>query len=288
MPCFRTLLLFSLLPSATPSSVHRRLDRDRHTNDSFDEYDSLNPIDTNIFDPIVCSSNADGSFGETVGDLEEIIVSYRYNMDVGVNISSSDVLEDLEAQITNVLIRSANPDCPGPTTENSNALNQTGIVISGISTAPDDNHTITACLLQSGEDDTCYDVAGQLSLYVGRTRRFLLDGQNTDRAAELSIKDAMNSGELTAKVNGITRLEWVEDEQVTPPDESIETPESPSDESISVRINEELDNVGYTLLISSGVLLLGGYGIHRFQKRRKRNLSAQQSAESDDGFDQIA
>lgn len=182
-------------------------------------------------------------------------------METEINIVSADALGALEADITNILIRSTNPACPGSSSATAKvyALSQK-VIISGISTEPADIPTVTVCP-QLEETGACYDVAGQLALFVAGGRRFLSDGLNINDAARLSIKSAMDSGELAEGVDGITRLSWVNEEEVTILDRPIDTDE-PLDDG-------EIDNIlVYYMLSASGGLLIATYGLHRLQKRR--------------------
>jgi len=145
------------------------------------------------------------------------------------------------------------------------------------------------CVGQSAEIGACYDVAGQTTLFVGRTRRLQLGGENINAAARESIRDAMDSGELAETVNGIIRLSWVDDEELTNTDQ-IETSDETLDKTLNETLNGETrDNVGYLMLGISGTLFVGGYGMHRYQKRKERNTHEQQAENyDDDGFEEIA
>ena len=98
----------------------------------------------------------------------------------------------------------------------------------------------------------------------------------------------MDNNILVQKVDGITRLSWVADDSnpTNNPIDVLNSPDEPPPTTYAA-INNDGKDIAIGILAGICVLFIGMYSVHKSQKRREENKSAQQSNESDENFVQL-
>jgi len=111
------------------------------------------------------------------------------------------------------------------------------------------------------------------------------NNDNTEQTIKNLIQNDMDNNILVQKVDGITRLSWVADDSnpIDNPIDVLNSPDEPSSITYTA-INNDGKEIAIGILAGACVLFIGMYSVHKSQKRREENKSAQQSNESDENF----